>query len=193
MTSHVVICKVLKIYEILNNLTPKSYILKTIISQKKINQWKTLPFKKNRKYQLFLKLEFDLLSMQLFCVLLIGIFSHYKKILHKRRPLTLSRCPVSSTKTNNKSNQKPHPQLPQQPDTHQRPQLQPRTQPQPQPHIPHNFEYRKSADQKKKKKTVFIMLVVLRFSPTLPHWAELVIESPCPYVCLFAPSSAVFF
>ena len=35
------------------------------------------------------------------------------------------------------------------------------------------------------------------FSPTQPHWAELVIESPCPCVCgsvcLSAPSSAVFF
>ena len=35
------------------------------------------------------------------------------------------------------------------------------------------------------------------FSPTRPHLAELVIESPCPSVCLcvclFAPSSAVFF
>ena len=29
---------------------------------------------------------------------------------------------------------------------------------------------------------------VKAFSPTRPHWAELVIESPCP----FAPSSAVF-
>ena len=31
------------------------------------------------------------------------------------------------------------------------------------------------------------------FSPTRPHWAELVIESPCPWRCLSAPSSAVFF
>ena len=29
-------------------------------------------------------------------------------------------------------------------------------------------------------------------SPTLPLWAQLVIESPCPSVCLFAPSGAVF-
>ena len=35
------------------------------------------------------------------------------------------------------------------------------------------------------------------FSPTRPHWAELVIESPCPSVdmcvCVSAPSGAVFF
>ena len=38
---------------------------------------------------------------------------------------------------------------------------------------------------------------ILHFSPTRPHWAELVIESPCPSVCvcvcLSAPSGAVFF
>ena len=31
------------------------------------------------------------------------------------------------------------------------------------------------------------------FSPTRPHWAELVIESPCPDVSVIAPSGAVFF
>ena len=31
------------------------------------------------------------------------------------------------------------------------------------------------------------------FSPTRPHWAELVIESPCPCVEMSAPSGAVFF
>ena len=31
------------------------------------------------------------------------------------------------------------------------------------------------------------------FSQTRPFWAELVIELPCPCVCLYVPSSAVFF
>ena len=31
-----------------------------------------------------------------------------------------------------------------------------------------------------------------RFSPTWPHWAELVIESPCPCVWMFVLSGAVF-
>ncbi len=31
------------------------------------------------------------------------------------------------------------------------------------------------------------------FLPTWPLWAELVLELPCPSVCLSAPSCAVFF
>ena len=38
-----------------------------------------------------------------------------------------------------------------------------------------------------------LIIYIFIFSPTRPLWAELVIESPCPCVCLCAPSGAVFF
>ena len=41
--------------------------------------------------------------------------------------------------------------------------------------------------------SVKLTMSVSLFSPTRPHWAELVIESACPSVCLFAPASAAFF
>ena len=46
----------------------------------------------------------------------------------------------------------------------------------------------------KKKKKIHKLTIInnMVFSPTWPHWAELVIESPCPSVCLCAPSGAVF-
>ena len=44
-----------------------------------------------------------------------------------------------------------------------------------------------------KSATVYKTWIFAQFSPTRPHWAELVIELPCLSVCLFAPSNAFFY